>query len=62
MEARQSMFPFCGEGSILRFLFGGVPHAPKILVVGQSSGSYKKEEKKKQLWVHPTLINRNMNK
>jgi len=45
MEARQIMFLFCGEGSILRFLCWGVPHAPKILVVGQSSGSYKRRKK-----------------
>jgi hypothetical protein len=43
------------------FYVGEVPLAPKILVVGQSSGSFKRR-KKKQLWVHPTLINRNMNK
>jgi hypothetical protein len=42
----KACFYFVGEGSILRFLFGGVPLASKELMVGQSSGSYKKEEKK----------------
>jgi hypothetical protein len=48
-----------GEGSLSRLLCWGVPHIPKRLVVGQSNGSSLKGKKN---WVHPSLINRNMNK
>jgi hypothetical protein len=61
MEARQSMFLFCGEGSILRFLFGGSAPCSKNIVGGPIKWLLQKGGKK-QLWVHLTLINRNMNK
>ncbi len=54
----KSCFYFVGREAYWGSYVGGVPHAPKILVVGQSSGSYKR--RKKKLWLHPTLINRNM--
>jgi hypothetical protein len=44
----------------LGFYVGECPHVPKILVMGQSNGSFWKKEK--ELWVHPSLINKSMNK
>jgi len=35
-----------GDGSLSRLLCAGVPHIPKILIMGQSNGSFLKREKK----------------
>jgi hypothetical protein len=34
---------YFGEGSIFRLLCWGVPHVPKILVMGQSNDSFTKK-------------------
>ncbi len=40
-EHDKACFHF-GEGSIFKLLYRGQPHLPKILVLGQSNGSFRK--------------------
>jgi hypothetical protein len=49
------------EGGKFRLLCWGVPNFPKLLVMGQSNGSFFLNETKKiKLWAYAQLTNRNI--
>jgi hypothetical protein len=51
-----------GDGSIFRLLFWGGSAPCSKIFVGRPIKWLLLEEGKKKLWVHPSLINRSMNK